>query len=204
MRDLLSNYLSKAIHIFNFRDDAGVMSDLALLRRILEAVFDPSQVPFLDATVTGTDSGILNNLSPHERACILAQALAGITLFLDKLADEVWPTRSASFGGLRESTVENRLREIKTGSERKAVLETIEASPVFSACRLVTEVGDLILRAVEGAEIDTRGHFGAGVGGKGIVVEDDSELEEISLSFVNDKGPNDIVLPNGLRILQLN
>lgn len=36
------------------------------------------------------------------------------------------------------------------------------------------------------------------------VVVDDSELAEISLSFVNDKGPDDMFLPCGLRILKLN
>lgn len=36
------------------------------------------------------------------------------------------------------------------------------------------------------------------------VVVDDSDLQEISLSFVNDKSPDDVVLPCGLKILPLN
>ena len=39
---------------------------------------------------------------------------------------------------------------------------------------------------------------------RSIVVVDDSDLQEISLSFVNDKSPDDVVLPCGLKILPLN
>ncbi|KAM7193795.1 hypothetical protein V8F20_008270 [Naviculisporaceae sp. PSN 640] len=39
---------------------------------------------------------------------------------------------------------------------------------------------------------------------RSVVVVDDSDLQEISLSFVNDKSPDDVVLPCGLKILPLN
>lgn len=59
-----------------------------------------------------------------------------------------------------------------------------------------------------GGERSTHGHHGHGHGHprqrRSVVVVDDSELQEISLSFVNDKGPDDMVLPCGMKILPLN
>ncbi|GAB1320905.1 hypothetical protein MFIFM68171_11115 [Madurella fahalii] len=207
MRDILPNFFSKAVQLFNMRDPAAVLADAALLPRVLDETFDSSQKPLLAECLgrSGTESGtILLNLSPHERAVLLAQALAGVVLFLHRLAGAQWPHQDAP-GAPSELTQRAMARELETvrlGREKREVLETVEASTVFTTCSLRKEIADLIVRAIRNADkFEAAHHHGAS---RAIVVEDDSELQEISLSFVNDKGPDDMVLPCGLTILPLN
>ncbi|KAK3374781.1 hypothetical protein B0H63DRAFT_480871 [Podospora didyma] len=209
MAEIIPNFFAKAVAIFNMRDTAAVLTDPTLLDRILGATFEPAQRRFLEESLhhSSIESGtILLGLSPHERAVLLTQALAGIVLFLHKLADTQWPHEDlVSPYTLPARTVERELQEIRSGTEKQEVLETIEASRIFSSCQLKTEIADLVVKAVEQAErVDVPNSPNQRAGSRGIVVEDDSELQEISLSFVNDKGPDDMFLPCGLKILRLN
>jgi hypothetical protein len=95
-----------------------------------------------------------------------------------------------------QRTVDRVLKEVE--QQKQAILDTIECSPIFTSCRLKNEVSDLIQSAVR------QGEGEGGGSGRNSVVLDDSDLQEISLSYVNDKGPDDMVLPCGLRILRLN
>ena len=189
-------------------------------------------VEALSHASTDEDTHMLLGLSPHERAVLLAQSLAALIFFLHKLADSQWPHRNNSAltlppATLTAMTVQRAVDEIRAGHEKRELLETIENSPIFSTCRMKQEVAGLIVKAVEHAD-KVNGAGGQqhpyfdddGVGGGGslghhgrmsihhparsILVVDDADLEEISLSFVNDKGPDDMVLPCGLRILPLN
>ena len=210
MRDILPNFFTKAIQLFNMRDPTATLADPTLLRRALDATFDASQKALLTDSLgsSGTSSSsLVLNLSPHERAVLLAQALAGALLFLHRLADSQWPYDAflAPYT-LTPGAVARQLEELRGGRERREALETVEASTVFTTCALRKGVADLLVRAVEWADAV---RF-AGAGGnqhhgapRAVVVEDDSELQEISLSFVNDKGPDDMVLPCGLTILPL-
>ena len=210
MRDILPNFFTKAIQLFNMRDPTATLADPTLLRRALDATFDASQKALLTDSLgsSGTSSSsLVLNLSPHERAVLLAQALAGALLFLHRLADSQWPYDAflAPYT-LTPGAVARQLEELRGGRERREALETVEASTVFTTCALRKGVADLLVRAVERADAV---RF-AGAGGnqhhgapRAVVVEDDSELQEISLSFVNDKGPDDMVLPCGLTILPL-
>lgn len=218
MRDILPNFLAKAIQIFNMRDVPASLNDSSLLSRILDATFGRNQKPLLTESLhrSGTESGsILLNLSPHERAVLLTQALAGITLFLHMLADTQWPQPDFSHHMCREDpstpytltphTIAWELEETRDGNTgKKDLLETIEASPIFTECNLKQDIAELIRAAVAQAERfeSPRRHVR---GPRNLVVEDDSELQEFSLSFVNDhRAPGDVVLPCGLTILPLN
>ena len=139
---------------------------------------------------------------------MLAQAMAAVILFLHKLADVQWPHRNNFFGihppaTITSKQVQHVIEEIEGGTEKRDLLEEIEASPLFTSCRMRKEVADLIHRAVEKADKNAASHFGREEQ-RGTFLVDDSDLQEISLAFVNDKGPDDMVLPNGLRILPLN
>ncbi|KAK0703879.1 hypothetical protein B0T26DRAFT_733121 [Lasiosphaeria miniovina] len=211
MRDIMPNFFAKAVQIFNMRDSAGVLTDSSLLGRVLEATFDPGERLLLDQSLhySTADSGtMLLSLSPHERAVLLTQALAGIVLFLYKLADTQWPHEDfLSPYTLSARTLEHALRDISSGHEKGVVLETVEASPIFASCQLKSQVADLIARAVEQAEDGRAPNFvanGRHASSRAIIVEDDADLQEISMSFVNDKNPDDMVLPCGLSILRLN
>ncbi|KAM7218336.1 hypothetical protein V8F06_006259 [Rhypophila decipiens] len=130
--------------------------------------------------------------------------------------------------------VDRLVKELENGKERIAVLEMVEGSTIFTECAIRQGIADLVAGVVERVEQEEKtesefysfggGSSGAGpgryvyegvVGGSGnhpaprrqrrsVVVVDDSDLQEISLSFVNDKSPDDMVLPCGLRILPLN
>ncbi|KAK3905461.1 hypothetical protein C8A05DRAFT_12704 [Staphylotrichum tortipilum] len=210
MRDILPNFFLKAIQLFNLRDPtATLVADPSLLRRALNATFVDSQKALLDECLrrSSTESGsLLLNLTPHERAVLLTQALAGAVLFLHQLADAQWPhdVFLAPYT-LTPSMLARQLDTIQRGGGGRAVLEMVEASTVFSECTLPSAVADLIVKAVQrAADRGAGGHHPRHGESRAIVVEDDSELQEISLSFVNDhKAAGDVVLPCGLTILPL-
>ncbi|EAQ88852.1 hypothetical protein CHGG_05471 [Chaetomium globosum CBS 148.51] len=213
--DILPHFFTRAIQIFNLRDPtAALTSDPALLAHILEATFDASQHGLVAEclnTNTTTDAdtnptSLIAHLTPHERAVLLTQTLTSILLFLHRLAD-TQQTTTATPSGLTRAALTRQLTETHSApTERRAVLETVESSAVFSSCTLHGQVAEVMVRAVQGAararEGSTGGRRHAGAP-RGIVVEDDSELQEISLSFVNDQGPDDVVLPSGLTLLPL-
>lgn len=207
MRDILPNFFSKAVQLFNICDPAALLADATLLPRALDATFDASQKPLLAECLSrsGTEPDtMLAGLNPHERAVFLAQALAGVVHFLHRLAGAQWPHQDSPAAPcvLTPRAVARELDAIRAGREKREVLETVEASTIFTACSLRREAADLIVRAVRNADqVESAHHHGAS---RAIVVEDDSELQEISLSFVNDTGPDDMVLPCGLTILPLN
>ncbi|KAK0704593.1 hypothetical protein B0H67DRAFT_649023 [Lasiosphaeris hirsuta] len=204
MRDIVPNFFAKAVKIFNLRDNAAALDDPSLLGKVLEVTFGSDKRLFLDEILhsSSTDAGMLFTLSPHERAVMLTQALAAIVMFLSKLADTQWPQRNAFVPTLTPRSIERELDEIRSGREKQELLETIEGSPIFSSCHLRNDIADLVLKAVETAERiwSPQGRNSPGT----IVLEDDSDLREISLSFVNDKGPDDVVLPCGMTVLRLN
>ncbi|KAK4239586.1 hypothetical protein C8A03DRAFT_42817 [Achaetomium macrosporum] len=207
MREILPNFLAKAIQLFNLRDpSANLTTSEDLLTRLLDATFDTSQKGLLAECLrrSGTESGsMLLNLTPHERAVLLTQALAGILLFLHRLADAQWPHRHHS---LTPAAVKRQLEEIGQGREKKELLETVEASNIFTTCTLRQGVAELLVKAVERADAArNNGMRGVGRGeSREIIVEDDSELQEILWSSVHDhNGPDDVLLPCGLTILPL-
>lgn len=184
------------------KDVSAVLADPGLLERVLLATFEKEQRPLLDESLhrSSTERTIILSLSPHERAVLMTQELASIVMFLDRLADTQWPQRDA-FGTVTAHAVESDLRAISDGHGRRELLETIEGTRIFTTCPLKQAIADLITKAVELADKAVSPH-GRGAG-RAIVVVDDSELQEISLSYINDKGPNDMVLPCGLTILPL-
>ncbi|KAL1844548.1 hypothetical protein VTK73DRAFT_2321 [Phialemonium thermophilum] len=228
--DILRDFYERAVQMFNLKDPGGLLAQPSMLSRVLAAALEPRQLGLVEdsmkdtdaaavpvATTTTTSPKLVDGLSPHDRACLLVVAVAEILLVFHKLG-EMQALRSGSrrngAGGvsLTERRIEATLREVAAGTERVAVRETVEASRVFTQGFALGEVAELIARAVEQAE---RGDAAAGGssssrgGGGGraprsLVVEDDSELEEISLHFVNDRGPDETVLPNGMRVLVLN
>ena len=197
MGEILRDYLDKSIQTFNLKDPDKTLLDPNLLGQILESVFDENELGLLKGSFENSGQTLIGGLTPHDRACMLAQALAGVALFFHKLAETQWLHRDP-VPELTTHIVERELNGIRSGKERKVVLETIESSHVFSQCHLIGEVSDLVLKAVgQGEKL--------GAPNNAFMIEDESELAEISLSFVNDHpGPDNVVLPNGMTILELN
>ncbi|KAK3400809.1 hypothetical protein B0T20DRAFT_153478 [Sordaria brevicollis] len=219
VREIMPNFFLKAIQLFNLRDVSSVLTTTPnLLVRILEATFGAHQRILVDESLSHSSTepdNIFLHLSPHERAVMLCQAMSSIILFLHKLADIQWPYRTTnlSLGVLPPSTITSHhldqvIHDLSTGTEKRELLEEIEASPLFTSCRMRQELADLIYESVERADKEAASHYTReemrGKGGGVWTMVDDRDLQEISLAFVNDKGPDDMVLPNGLRILPLN
>jgi hypothetical protein len=210
VRDIMPNFFAKAVQLFNLHDVSSVLtSDSSLLIRILAATFGAHQHILVDESLSHSSTepdNIFLHLSPHERAVMLAQAMAAVILFLHKLADVQWPQRNNFLGTVAPATITSRdiqhcIDEIKVGTEKKELLEEIEESSLFTSCRMRQEVADLLYTAVEKADKGAASHY---TRQEAFTMVDDADLQEISLAFVNDKGPDDMVLPNGLRILPLN
>jgi len=200
---ILHDFFDRSLQIFNFKDPEKVLLEPRLLGRILETMFDAETLGFVKASLDSDGEGhgqgqaLIDGLSPHDRACMLTQALAGVVMFFHKLAESQWLHRDP-VPRLTGHIVDRELSGIRSGKERKAMLEAIEDSRIFTQCHLATEVSDLILRAVGQDEKSDMSN-------RAFMIEDDSELAEISLSFVNDHpGPDAVVLPNGMTILALN
>lgn len=211
MRDILPNFFCKAVQIFNMKDVPATLDDAALLAKVLDATFGAHQKPLLAECLrrSGTESGsILLDLSPHERAVLLTQAVAGVILFLHMLADTQWPESHEP--SLADRTIARELEDIRLGGGKEDLLEIVEASHIFAECQLKQEITRLLVQAVTQAEktqlkTTAPNNYRHNKGfRRAVVVEDDSELQEISLSFVNDHGQDDVVLPCGLTILPLN
>lgn len=182
MRDILPNFFAKAAQIFNLRDPSSVLTDPLLLNRVLDSTFGTHQKPLLAESLrrSGTESGsILLSLSPHERAVLLTQALAGIVLFLHMLADSQWPhaetlPTSASLSpgytfstpttphfpshsgsvntDLSQRQISRELEDLRLGTGKSILLDTIESSSIFTECQLKQDISELILKAVTLAE----------------------------------------------------
>ncbi|KAK4650937.1 hypothetical protein QC762_701300 [Podospora pseudocomata] len=182
MRDILPNFFAKAAQIFNLRDPSSVLTDPLLLNRVLDSTFGTHQKPLLAESLrrSGTESGsILLSLSPHERAVLLTQALAGIVLFLHMLADSQWPhaetlptsaplspgytfstpttphfpSHSGSINtDLSQRQISRELEDLRLGTGKSILLDTIESSSIFTECQLKQDISELILKAVTLAE----------------------------------------------------
>ncbi|KAK0719053.1 hypothetical protein B0T21DRAFT_374668 [Apiosordaria backusii] len=200
MRDILPNFFAKAVQIFNLRDPSSVLTDPLLVNRVLDSTFGTHQKPLLAESLrrSGTECGsILLSLSPHDRAVLLTQALAGIILFLHMLADSQWPhaetlpssaplspgytfsstpTTSShlppfhSSGGsvgsdLSQRQISRELEDLRLGTGKSILLDTIESSSIFTQCQLKQEISELILKAVTLAERSEITGGGGPVGG---------------------------------------
>ncbi|KAK0663913.1 hypothetical protein QBC41DRAFT_328966 [Cercophora samala] len=182
MRDILPNFFAKAAQIFNLRDPSSVLTDPLLLNRVLDSTFGTHQKPLLAESLrrSGTESGnILLSLSPHERAVLLTQALAGIILFLHMLADSQWPHAealptsaplspgytfstpttphfpshsSSANADLTQRQVSRELEDLRLGTGKSILLDAIESSSIFTQCQLRQDISELILKAVTLAE----------------------------------------------------
>ncbi|EGS17831.1 uncharacterized protein CTHT_0071850 [Thermochaetoides thermophila DSM 1495] len=206
-------------------------TDNTLLFRILDAAFPSSQKPLISEILnrSGTETGtILSSLSPHERGVLLGQALASIVLFLHRVADTQWPynhdtaaagaeavaplagSATAHSHTVTAQVVDRTLQGIKTGPGKDEVLQAVEGSRVFTTCTHRKDIADLIVQAVEkgeraerGVQAKEHGHEGVGQMTHWLTFEDEGKKQEMSLSFVNDKSTDDVILPCGLTILPL-
>lgn len=78
-------------------------------------------------------------LDADARACIFAQAIAGVVHFLRTALECRSP--------LTAERVAAKLRRFEAGAERTSMLEAIEKSPVWSDCFEKAQIGEMIMQA---------------------------------------------------------
>lgn len=120
-------------------------ASLLPLRAILSATFDSSHRAFVLGADPATQR-ILAALDADARACVFAQAVAGLVAVLRAVAVAVERAPSHT---LTPQRVDAELRRFEAG-RRDAMLEAIETSPVWSDCFEKAQIGELILRAAGG------------------------------------------------------
>ncbi|KAK1762219.1 hypothetical protein QBC33DRAFT_290822 [Phialemonium atrogriseum] len=199
---ILRDFFAKATQVFNLKDRDALLLAPHLLDSVLAAAFESrDELGLLQDALEGGDGDgggahqqpLIGLLSPHDRACLLAQALAQTALFFHGLATAQWAQGDPAVG-LTEQSIGRELREMRLGTGRKSVIEVVEASPIFTQCFSRSEISELIVRAVEQTQE-------VGAGQNPISVS--SELKDIPLTSVNDRGRDDLVLPCGMTIVPL-
>lgn len=117
------------------------VSHLLSLQSILTATFDPTHRAFVLDDSPDTQR-ILAVLDADARACIFAQAIAGMVSFLRTVAECTSP--------LTKERVGAKLRRFAQSDARHAMLEAVETSPVWTDCFEKAQISSLILKAVNG------------------------------------------------------
>lgn len=112
------------------------------LRKILSAIFDADHRAFV---LDEADPRILATMDADAKACVFAQAIAGIVYFLRKVA-----TCSCT---LSPEVFEAKLQRFAESPERRVMLDAIEKSPVWSNCFEKAHIGNMIMDAVNGKPV---------------------------------------------------
>lgn len=114
---------------------------LLSLQSILTATFDPTHRAFVLDDSPDTQR-ILAVLDADARACIFAQAIAGMLHFLRTVAECTSP--------LTQERIDAKLRRFAQSEARHTMLEAIENSHVWTDCFEKAQISNLILKEITG------------------------------------------------------
>ncbi|KAI3396093.1 hypothetical protein diail_510 [Diaporthe ilicicola] len=116
--------------------------DFLCLRKMLSAIFDADHRAFV---LDEPDQRILATMDADAKACIFAQAIAGLVYLLRKIA-----TCSCT---LSPQVLDAKLRRFAESAERRVMLDAIEKSPVWSNCFEKAHIGNMIMDAISGKPV---------------------------------------------------
>ncbi|WYZ43115.1 hypothetical protein EsH8_VI_000814 [Colletotrichum jinshuiense] len=135
----LSQCYNEIAKTFNLQDPEGILSTQDSISKVVHATFDHDEHGLIEQN----SSSMLNYLDDAAKAHMLAQAIAGMVAFFQKLAAHHYgPITNASFD-----------REVQRFAEcelRSAMIRKIEESRIFGRCYTKSQIADLIMGAVEG------------------------------------------------------
>jgi len=174
LRDILARSCHRISAVYNLTDRQSVLSGDSTPSRILEAIFDPGALGFVGEESTA----ILAQLPGSSRACLLAQAIAGIICIFERLAksSEVTP-----------ETFDRALLLFSGSEQRTSMLSSIERSGLFNRCYLKSQIVELIAASLRR---ECR--------------ESPAEEAEQDLSWATELPPRNLGVPWGLSIMVLN
>ena len=139
-------------------------------------------------------------LDEDAKACILAQAIAGIVFVLRRLAEHFSPSSSSSLPGreLTTQAFERQLRLFFGSEQRRTILDRVERSHLWGNCFAKPEILNLIMEAID---VDMA-HDDSGRSSPVLKLEDDV-VDPVA--WVNEQRPaRNLGIPDGLTIMALN
>jgi hypothetical protein len=181
---LLSQCFSKIKGIFNLADPLGVLAEAPTLERILNSIFDTTSLPF----VTEKSARIVAGLDDHDKSCLFLQAVAGMVLVFRRLG--------LAGGVVSAGMLSRELQLFAECEKRRAVLEKIGASHVFSTCYTKSSVVDFVMTAIDERENGRHDSLPSDTAA--------ADLLNDSAAWVSDRPCKNMGLPWGFTIMALN
>jgi hypothetical protein len=180
---LLSQSFAKIRDIFNLNDPSGVLTEPSTLDRVLNSIFDTTALPL----VTEKSVRIAAGLDDHDKSCLFVQAVAGMVLIFRHLS---------AAGTVSASLLSRELQLFSESEQRRAALDKIGGSSLFSSCYTKIALVDFVMAAIDEREV---GHFDT----LGCSAAGDHLLND-SVAWVSDRPCKNMGLPWGFTIMTLN
>lgn len=173
--------------------------DFLCLRRMLSSIFDADHRAFV---LDDPDPRILETMDADAKACIFAQAVAGLVYLLRKVA-----TCSCT---LSREVFDAKLARFAASDERRVMLDAIEKSPVWSNCFEKAHIGNMIMDAINGKPVAGADVVSAAADKKrstAVSVVEVSAEKDVSTKQLWDDGPHlqrNFGVPDVFQIMVLN
>lgn len=181
---LLHQCFAKVRDIFNLDDPSSILAEQSSLERILNAVFDTTSLAF----VTEKSVRIVAGLDDHDKTCLFVQAVAGMVLVFRRL--------SMAATMLQPSVFSRELQFFAESEQRRAALDKIAASSLFSSCYTKTAMVDFLVGVID----EQMGGRGDGL----LRTTAGADLLSDSVAWAGSRPCKNMGLPWGFTIMALN
>jgi hypothetical protein len=180
---LLSQSFAKIRDIFNLNDPSRVLAEPSTLDRVLNSIFDTTALPL----VTEKSVRIAAGLDDHDKSCLFVQAVAGMVLIFRHLS---------TAGTVSASLLSRELQLFSESEQRRAALDKIGGSSLFSSCYTKIALVDFVMAAIDEREVRHFDTLGLGAAGDHLLTD--------SVAWVSDRPCKNMGLPWGFTIMTLN
>ncbi|KAK4040106.1 hypothetical protein C8A01DRAFT_35887 [Parachaetomium inaequale] len=181
---LLSQSFAKIRGIFNLNDPSGVLAEPSTLDRVLNSIFDTTALPL----VTEKSVLIAAGLDDHDKSCLFVQAVAGMVLIFRHLS----PAGTV----VSASLLSRELQLFAESEQRRAALDKIGGSSLFSSCYTKAAIVDFVMAAIDEREVGHHDTLALGTAGDHLLSD--------SVAWVSDRPCKNMGLPWGFTIMTLN
>ncbi|KAK4154096.1 hypothetical protein C8A00DRAFT_33121 [Chaetomidium leptoderma] len=181
---LLNQCFAKIKAVFNLDDPSGILAEPSSLERVLNSIFDTPSLPF----VTEKSVRIVAGLDDHDKSCLYVQAVAGMVLIFRRLRLAGTVVSAGLFS--------RELQLFAESERRRAVLDKVGGSSLFSSCYTKNAIVDFVMAAID--EPKVKHHDGLPLTTTG------EELLSDSVAWVSDRPCKNMGVPWGFTIMALN
>ncbi|KAL2169480.1 hypothetical protein VTG60DRAFT_6024 [Thermothelomyces hinnuleus] len=181
---LLSQCFARIKTIFGLNDPFNILGEPSTLERILNSIFDTGSLPL----VTEKTIRITAGLDDLDRSCLFIQAIAGMVLIFRRL--------SHAGGVVSNRLLSRELQLFAESEQRRAVLDKIGSSRVFSSCYTKSAIVDFVMAAIDDQNSGLRDCFALSGAGEFLLSD--------NVAWVSDRPCKNMELPWGFTIMTLN